>query len=55
MCVNCGAAGMVSSEMHKQAGFVTVELDRATLTNPVAHYLDRETEQFTIYPMELPL
>ncbi|MGK0190162.1 MAG: 3',5'-cyclic AMP phosphodiesterase CpdA [Verrucomicrobiales bacterium] len=54
LCVNCGAAGMISSEKHKQAGFVTGELDRETLTKPVAHYLDRVPEEFATYDMEIP-
>lgn len=54
LCVNCGAAGMVSSEQNKQAGFVTVELAGDHLTNPIAHYLDRKSEEFASYPMEIP-
>lgn len=54
LCVNCGAAGMTSSEVSKQAGFMTVDLNGKNLTNAEAHVLDRSSEKFVTHAMEMP-
>ena len=54
LCVNCGAAGMTSPETEKQAGFVTFEIEDDCVSGVVAHFLDRETEEFGMKAMQVP-
>jgi 3',5'-cyclic AMP phosphodiesterase CpdA len=54
LCVNCGAAGMTSSDSTKQAGFVTLELSGNQITCVSSHILDRESERFETGSMDMP-
>lgn len=57
LCVNCGAAGMVSSEESKQAGFVTIKIDDESYEPEAvtAHVLRRDSSlEFSTHHLALP-
>jgi len=51
LCINCGSAGMSSSDPDKQAGFLTMELDGYAIREVIAHVLDDDSLEFSTLPL----
>ena len=54
-CLNCGAAGMKSTSLDKQAGFLTAEFDDEAfaITGLEAHVLSADAQRFDISAMDI--